>query len=142
MLFTFQKFPSLLPAFLLYFYMSQSALQLVISTSTKIKVGMIRNGHKFGVINFDRIPGYTLVNATYRTVENVNVFTCISECRKNKACHSLNFHKKSESTTLCELNELDRYAADSELAFQKQAGSEYYEIKVHASISVINNYWI
>ncbi|CAB4024254.1 crumbs homolog 1-like, partial [Paramuricea clavata] len=90
---------------------------------------MIRNGHKFGVINFDRIPGCTLINATYRTVENVNVLTCISECRKNKACHSLNFHKKSESTTLCELNELDRYAADSELAFQKQAGSEYYEIK-------------
>jgi hypothetical protein len=109
------------------------------STATKIKLGMIRNGHKFGVINFDRIPGYALVNSTYRNVENVNVITCISECRKNKACHSLNFHKKSGSTTLCELNELDRYAADSELAFQKQANSDHYEIKVHTSSPLIKN---
>ena len=89
---------------------------------------MIRDGHKFGVINFDRIAGYALVNSTYRSLENVNVFTCISECRKNKACHSLNFHKRS--STLCELNELDRYAAESELAFQKKKDSDHYEIKV------------
>ena len=92
---------------------------------------MIRNGQTFGVINFDRIPGYALTNATYRTVENVNVITCISECRKNRDCHSLNFHKKSGSSTLCELNELDRYAADSELAFQKQENCDHYEIKVN-----------
>ena len=127
----FQKYQPL-SALLYYLNLLQVAILPIIcsSATTKTKIGMIRNGHKFGVINFDRIPGYTLVNSTYRTVENVNVVTCISECRKNKACHSLNFHKKSGSSTLCELNELDRYAADSELAFQKQENCDHYEIKV------------
>ena len=105
------------------------------TTAVKSKLGLIRNGHKFGVINFDRISGYALVNSTYKMLNNVNVITCISECRKNKACHSLNFQTNSGGTTMCELNELDRYAADSEMAFQKKLQSDYYEIKVRITVT-------
>ena len=80
------------------------------------------------------------MNSTYRILNSVNLIICISECRKNKACHSLNFHKSSGGTTLCELNEFDRYAADSEHAFQKRPESDYYEIKVcHRQPNVIGN---
>lgn len=110
--------------------MLQFRFNSFLSTADKIRIGLIRNGHKFGVVNFDRISGYALVNSTYKILNDVNVITCISECRKNKACHSLNFHTSSGGTTLCELNEFDRYATDSELAFQKRSESDYYEIKV------------
>lgn len=110
------------------FYFFLMAMKL--TAGAKKSIGVVRKENKFGAVNFERISGYVLVNATYLTLENINLISCISECKSNKGCNSLNFRKKSSSETICELNEISRYAAESEKNFQKQPDSEHYEIKV------------
>ena len=94
------------------------------------KLDIVLKENKFGAISFERISGYILVNATYLAIENINVISCISECKNNKGCLSLNFRKKNDGGTVCELNEADRFTAESEMDFRKQTNCDHYEIQV------------